>query len=233
MRIYLLAEEHWGPMIEYGILTEESTHRVHICAHIRKIYTFKTEDCKKLINDGNYEQAYGWTNILEEKDPSFCEIHGVKMSLHKKNGREWYSHWHEVGLYVKGWKGWCYGKCSIITAIGYKIPPLEIPGCQEVLIPPQIWQKNNIKQYDKLTVKGSKAHSLCYAMLGNGSLPLSMDISNVVMDSSNWQIRGVDITMHSKINIQVKCDYFGGDSNLGGTGHLYIQTHERNPFDIH
>jgi len=44
------------------------------------------------------------------------------------------------------------------------------------------------------------------------------------------QISGIDVTMQDNMKIQVKMDYNGGDKRLGGTGNLYLQTAECNPY---
>lgn len=46
-------------------------------------------------------------------------------------------------------------------------------------------------------------------------------------------IKGTDIyvtTVSGKVKIQVKCDFIGGEIEYGGSGYLYLQTAERNPF---
>jgi len=47
------------------------------------------------------------------------------------------------------------------------------------------------------------------------------------------QIEGQDIIIVNNIIIQVKCDWYAGPKEKGGTGNLYVQTHECNPFNKH
>ena len=42
-----------------------------------------------------------------------------------------------------------------------------------------------------------------------------------------------DLLVTASLRIQVKCDYRGGPRELGGSGNLFLQTHECNPLRRH
>ena len=44
-----------------------------------------------------------------------------------------------------------------------------------------------------------------------------------------WQTRGIDVVLRNGASFQVKYDGRGGTEKEGGSGFLYIETHERNP----
>jgi hypothetical protein len=43
------------------------------------------------------------------------------------------------------------------------------------------------------------------------------------------QFEGLDIVVATRVRIQVKLDFRGGERELGGTGNLFLQTAECNP----
>ncbi len=229
-----MCEEEFGKMIEYGIYTEESSHRVHICPIVRRAYIFNTKEVLNNIRSGNYKgmETFGWTNVIDETthEEDFCPIHGEKMTLYTKGGRSWYSHLYAPGLYIKRKKYWCNGKCEIKTAIGYRIEPQSLKSCKGINIPVEMSNKHKIKQFTSLSQKGAMAEYICQEMIEQGLIPIQINIKQV--NKKKWQIKGLDLISEKPITIQVKCDYRGGNLDVGGTGYLYIQTHERNPFSI-
>jgi hypothetical protein len=54
-----------------------------------------------------------------------------------------------------------------------------------------------------------------------------------VISSKSMQIDGSDIVVSNRVHIQVKCDFDAGQKLLGGTGNLFIQESECNPFRFH
>ena len=54
-----------------------------------------------------------------------------------------------------------------------------------------------------------------------------------IVKEMDLQINGVDIVINMNTKIQVKCDYRGGPKAYGGTGNLYLQVRECNPFGKH
>lgn len=119
---------------------------------------------------------------------------------------------------------------GIITAVGYLVPPLDIEGCIEIEGKPEWWPifKPNLSTSDK----GFLAMRMVRAMLIERMIPLSFNIPLNVLEitDQDLQINGVDIIVKTSITIQTKCDYKGGSKHLGGTGNLFLQTKECNPY---
>ena len=80
-------------------------------------------------------------------------------------------------------------------------------------------------------VKGLQALRIVKEMLRRGLIPISMGVT--VVSDMEMQIAGTDIIVTAHARIQVKCDYMAGPESLGGSGNLYLQTHECNPFRKH
>lgn len=114
---------------------------------------------------------------------------------------------------------------GILTAIGYVIPATEIPDIRFVKT------FCDIKHDDDLGSKGKKAVDVVIKLLETGNFPLWIN-KQTENNDLKIQINGTDITLNSKVNIQVKCDFKGGVGE-GCTGNLFIQLKERNPFGIH
>ena len=117
-----------------------------------------------------------------------------------------------------------------ITAKGYLVPPSAIKGCTEVVTKKEDWEHADFKPDDNTSVKGDKAVRLVENTIRAGIFPF-LDKVLAIDSDVNFaiQIKGTDIIVHRRTYIQVKCDYNGGDSSLGGTGNLYLQVAERNP----
>lgn len=115
---------------------------------------------------------------------------------------------------------------GIVTAEGYIIPPRDIPGCRAIDIPEHY--RNSIRETDNTSEKGRKAVEIVSFLLTNGLFPIGMQPR--VITETDLQIEGTDITVHAQARIQVKCDYKAGCKDHGGTGNLFIQTAECNPF---
>jgi hypothetical protein len=115
------------------------------------------------------------------------------------------------------------------TGKGYAIPISYIDSIREILIPHDLFSRYTISKYDSTTTKGKKAISIVIEMLRRGliALPLNVDI----IEDKDIQIKGGDITIHSKLVLQVKCDFKGGDKkyNKTVTGNLFLQIAECNP----
>jgi len=111
-----------------------------------------------------------------------------------------------------------------ITARGYVVPITDIQRLAIVRSDKYPWPTQ--KQYDDMSLsnKGDIAvQAVCAAIRANRfPLWVSADIvSDIELD-----IRGMDITINARRRIQVKHDW--GCWN-GGTGNVFIQTHECNP----
>lgn len=123
------------------------------------------------------------------------------------------------------------------TAEGYPVPPEDIERCVEICLRDTSWDSISFSLDDSTEEKGNKAVKLVKAMLRNGLLPLPAEGREV--KDKDMQIQGTDILIkanslyHEEIRVQVKCDYPGGRKELGGTGNLFLQVAECNPFGLH
>lgn len=123
---------------------------------------------------------------------------------------------------------------STPTARGYLVPPFDIQNCVSLAFNPRAWSAVDFTDKDSLTEKGRKATRLILAMIERGLFPLPA-LAEEVTDYE-LQVEGQDIYISSTaiecddVVIQVKCDYEGGEKSLGGTGNLFLQIAECNPF---
>lgn len=120
---------------------------------------------------------------------------------------------------------------DIITAKGFLAPPDMIQNMQKILIPLDLYKSYPIQQYGQTTTtKGLLAINIVVGMLKKSliNLPVKIDIT----DDLSIQIKGADIIVSSSLRLQVKCDYKAGDQLRGGTGNLFLQTEECNPYKL-
>lgn len=117
---------------------------------------------------------------------------------------------------------------GIVTATGYLVPISHIDNMQEVLIPLELYRKRKIESFMATGLKGRLAAAIVADMLRRAliALPIEVDITN----DKALQINGTDIIVSSNLHIQVKLDHRGGDRRYGGTGNLFLQDSECNPF---
>jgi hypothetical protein len=121
----------------------------------------------------------------------------------------------------------------IETAKGFLVPLSHIPELQSILIPPDVHKQFPIyRDGDQSpTTKGLYAVQIVVAMLKKHLIALPLDIQQI--DDMTLQIEGTDIIVQMKLRLQVKCDYCAGEKRYGGTGNLYLQIAECNPFQYH
>ena len=123
------------------------------------------------------------------------------------------------------------------TAKGYLVPPFEIKECIAISLRAQVWDYLCFSDHLTLLEKGKKAEKLVIQMLKRGLFPIPALPTGIT--DEDIQIRGADIIIKAgkltqdDIVIQVKCDYKGGAKADGGTGNLFLQTEECNPFGYH
>ena len=118
------------------------------------------------------------------------------------------------------------------TAKGYLVEPFKIGKCLALQINNRVWEHFKFQENETTTEKGRKAVKLVVSMIKEGLFPLPTAIIANADLSKNIQVKGDDVivwTQKACIKIQVKCDFRGGEKQLGGTGYLYLQTAERNP----
>lgn len=115
---------------------------------------------------------------------------------------------------------------EIITGTGSRVMWTDITGCHEIDFPATWLKAVECKQKDTPSEKGRKAVLIARWLLRTGRVPLPPLTIREVEDK-DIQIRGTDLIVALRVNIQVKCDYFA--KRLG----LALQTHECNPFGSH
>ena len=120
---------------------------------------------------------------------------------------------------------------KIVTAKGYPIPINLIDGMQSIFIPHDIYQKYVIYPDMSTTTKGQLAVQITFDMLNQMLIPLPVNIN--IKNKKAIQIKGTDIIIDSKLRIQVKCDFNAGDKKYGGTGNVFLQTDECNPYKLY
>jgi len=125
------------------------------------------------------------------------------------------------------------------TAGGYLVPPFDIELCVGIALRPTVWSAlswSDAKDADALRWKGKQATALVMGMLKRGLFPIQA--LGTEIDDADLQIDGTDIVVKAgairqqDIIIQVKCDLPGGEKP-GGSGNLYLQTEECNPFQVY
>ena len=119
---------------------------------------------------------------------------------------------------------------EIITAQGYTVP------CDDLLpqhypIPDDLFENYAISKFEPTSVKGAKATRIVSEMIGRGIILLPVKVREV--DDMKAQISGIDLSVNSNVKIQVKCDFLGGHKQYRGTGNLFLQTAECNPWGQH
>lgn len=169
-------------LVEYGIQTERSDLRAHVCVVAKALYVYPTTAGIACLNNPQYREVEVTT-----------------------------------GAYV--------------TARGRLVPPTAIEDCMLVPIPAALMARIDIQRTDKTTIKGRKATEIVAALMRWGFFPTSL-IPQIVT-ATGLQYEGVDIVATANLRIQVKCDYDGGAREMGGTGNLFLQTAECNPYRAH
>lgn len=117
---------------------------------------------------------------------------------------------------------------DIVTAKGYAVPISHIDGLSEVLIPLDLHQQVRIEKFMPTGEQGKLAAIIVAGMMKRSLIPLPVLVN--FADDHALQVRGTDIIVNSHLHIQVKLDFRGGDRRYGGTGNLFIQVAECNPF---
>lgn len=123
------------------------------------------------------------------------------------------------------------------TARGH-IVPVCVDEIIEIEMPLQIAQKHKCNWIDDETRKGKCALNIVMEMIEMGVIQRQCNefFQLEANDERDYemQLKGNDIILTSRLpSIQVKCDYNAGPKAEGGTGNLFIQTHECNPLQKH
>lgn len=119
-----------------------------------------------------------------------------------------------------------------ITATGWPVELAWIKDLRQIHFPDWKWW-NHLNANGGLMLpdrKGAAAVQCVIAAMKLGRFPFWVDASED--DRLNVQIKGQDIVVFCRKKVQVKCDWRSGPKPLG-TGNLYLQKAERNPFKLH
>jgi len=168
-------------LVEYGIQSEQSDCRAHVCPKVRWVYIYSTSHGIDAVQSGSFEKRSAYTKKVK-------------------------------------------------TAVGFLVPP-SVLNCFEAIPSEDIWKRVDFCETDSAAEKGDKAVEVVKHILRNGEFPFRTEGKSI--SDHQMQVSGVDITVNVDVKIQVKCDFHGGDKKLGGTGNLFLQTHECNPFRIY
>lgn len=113
------------------------------------------------------------------------------------------------------------------TARGFLVPPLEIADVDEIILPDDVVEMVGFSRSDSTPDKGRKAERAFSICMERGLVRLP--VRQAPVRDRETQLRGLDVVVSMGWAIEVKCDYYGGPRELGGSGSLYLQTHECNP----
>lgn len=117
------------------------------------------------------------------------------------------------------------------TAEGYLVPPRDIQGCRAVSIPDDMIRSLRAVEAGNNSQKGDQAAQVVCEMLRRGLIPSLFETRGVT--ELGLQLDGVDITVDARCSIQVKYDEAAGPREWGGTGNLFLQIAESNPYASH
>lgn len=120
---------------------------------------------------------------------------------------------------------------GIETARGFLVPVSEIEKLEKYDIPPAWCARARRYKNATTSKKGEVAVEIVKYMVKTGVIPIALSIEEI--DDEDMQVSGMDLTIKATVHIQVKCDWLAGDKDKGGTGNLFIQTHECNPFKMY
>jgi len=116
---------------------------------------------------------------------------------------------------------------GIITARGYKVPPRDIEGLRAIPIPSDVFNRAQFNLKDRTGKKGRKAVFVVRELIKRGMMSTVLNVQDV--QDKDMQIKGTDVLV-KEAKVQVKCDWKSGPRAWGGTGNLYLQIAECNPY---
>lgn len=121
---------------------------------------------------------------------------------------------------------------DVVTAEGYLVPPDDIEGMCVFELIDKYWTHYRIVRSMPSSLKGKRAEQLVRNAINAGRIGIPAQATSVT--DLNEQIAGCDLYVQMNLKrVQVKCDFDGGHKAFGGTGNLFIQISEANPFKRH
>lgn len=117
---------------------------------------------------------------------------------------------------------------EIETARGYAVPLSYIENLSEVIIPRDVLNANPIHKGMTTSEKGMRAAQVVHAMLLRNLIPLPVRVDPT--DNKALQVSGTDFLINASLRLQAKCDFRAGSANHGGSGNVFMQVAECNPY---
>lgn len=115
------------------------------------------------------------------------------------------------------------------TGKGRIINPMDIDYCERYVIPKDLLHANALRPEYTTSQKGACAVRIVAGLLKRKLIKIPLQ--SVEITDADLQIKGVDMLICCKINLQVKCDKPGGMTpyKYRDPAGIFLQTHERNP----
>ena len=112
------------------------------------------------------------------------------------------------------------------TAIGHVVPVKAISHLRSIAISPE--RLRGFHRHLSPSVKGDRAVEIVKAAMKEGRFPIWIEGEYVT--EKEIQVEGFDLEIRGKWRVEIKCDFDGGEPRPPGTGNLFLQIRERNPF---
>ena len=113
--------------------------------------------------------------------------------------------------------------------LGYVVPIVDVE--PKAILRSDVCPWHRYTSEMTLAERGAAAVCVVKAAIRSNRFPLW--VCDIVTSDHELDINGTDIIVNAKRRIQVKCDWRACTRNDGGTGNLFVQTHERNPLKIY
>jgi len=115
------------------------------------------------------------------------------------------------------------------TGKGRIINPMDIDYCERYEIPKDLLSDNRLMPTYSTSQKGAAAVRIVAGLLKRKIVKIPLQ--SVEITDEDLQIKGVDMIVHCKIKLQIKCDKAGGMRafKYRDPAGIFLQTHERNP----
>lgn len=116
------------------------------------------------------------------------------------------------------------------TAQGWLVPIGDIQ--PQYVLTSELYPWRNYNHGDmNLGQRGDMAVQCVRAFIVSNKFPLW--VCGHINDDKELDIQGTDIVVSARRRIQVKYDWLAYSKDKGGSGNLFIQSHECNPLKIH
>lgn len=119
------------------------------------------------------------------------------------------------------------------TAHGFLVPPCCISGLEKFKIDEELWRVHKFEKLQGESAKGEMAQNFFIETLKRKMIKSRHlgNLKRIRFTNKDEQLSGIDLigirSDGAEVRIQIKCDLNGGE---GGTGNLFLQTEESNPW---